>query len=520
MPSAPAPSPPEAPGSPSSPPASPMGPALALGLALVLGLILRLGGLGADVISPDEGRYLESAGIHELDPDSSPTAWPGEDLAWARGPKSYPHSYLHQWVARQAHRAGTAHKTAIRAGSVLTSMLTALGLAWVLWRRWPARPWTATLAGALVALTPLQVWYARTGWGTTGCTLFVLVAMALGWRLAGARDAGARLRLGLALTLAGLAAYGYHEMASVYVVALGLALLALELFDRRPAPWRSPALWTWALSSIPVGLATIWILLFSDFANEHWFDTVRGERGYFEARQRILGFLFLSGTGLPALVTLPVVGLALTGAASLVRRAPREAVFLLTNLVAPFLLFLVFFQDTNLIRIHLPGACLVLLLAAEGVTWLAGLAGGRARHVVAGLALALLAVEAGASRVTLTGEPGDALFRAGFFGTVNGDSKSDLARREGVVVEHIAADLRPRQTVQAVGPAALFFLRDAGIAAEEFTSRPSRYVVGRPEAVTRRLKQAGGPVRYRQVELEGNGYWVLYERDRSGAGVP
>jgi len=502
-------------------------PALELALlvaVLALGLWLRGHELASYRLSPDDGNYLYSARVHRLERDLGPAAWLREDVEWAF-PRYYPHSYLHQGLARWWYRLGLPSIEALRINSVATGLATALLVYLFYAARFPARRPVGLLAAALVAVQCFHVWYSRTGWGQTGCTAFWFAYFALGWALlrpgrtaSPARDA----LLGAGMAVSALLAYGFHEMISVHVVGMGLAVLACGLFGERTRG-------AGGVGRRLLGLLVL-RLLFDSFARQHWINfQPEGQGTWWDVRRANLRFLFAL-TRIDRQLGYPVLGLALVGLAGLARRDRAYFVYVATSFAASFLIFAVGFKDFGLERIYLPTAVLAAILAAEGLATLAAaVAGGpgrRSRALFAGVGAALVLWAAFVTQRTLFGQPGELGFERVFHAKVGFDFK-ESRDAEAEILAHLRARLRPDEAVGVAGRrnphgvvgefSPLFRLLDEGLAARPFgfTGDPRgwpRFVVGVRGMMERDGHTVAGGGYYREVAADTWGRIALYAR--------
>jgi hypothetical protein len=338
---------------------------IALALIVAVAFVLRTRDIGAFRLSPDDGNYLWSARAQTLERGFDLSRWVSEDVAWvgelAHGNTQgdiYPHSYLHQWVARCLYRLGLDSVDALRMNSAIFGTASVLALFWMIASILPAHRLQALLAAALLAVQPAHVWYSRTGWGVIGCTFFLLIYTALGWRLVtleeGARGA---TKLGVRMAITSILAWGYHEMIAPFVVTTALCVLLWR-------GWRSRATWVFVASAVPVGLFTISLYFFSDFAREHWFKP--DQTPYWQLRWDSIVFL-LAKQRMDRLLTWPIVAAALFGAVAVWRESPRFAKYLALQHGGASALFFFLYQDPFLVRIYLPLVILVAWLAAEGL---------------------------------------------------------------------------------------------------------------------------------------------------------
>lgn len=374
---------------------------LLFGAILALAAWWRVDDLGAFRNGPDDGSYLHSARIHQLEQGLDAWNWPAEDLAWIRelfanyGDEinTYQHSYLHQWTTRVLWRAGFGAVESLRLSSVLTS-LAGIWFAWLLARRlWPERAWTALLAALLVAFHPVLVFYGRAGWGQAGFTAFYLGFLATAWRLAGdPRPISLRCAAwsGLALAATSLLAFGWQENVAPWIVASSLVVLGMRCFapaeDDEPgvvARLLSRRTIAYVLGCVPVGAATLALFLWSPFAQKYWFDPAgRAQLPWGELKQKTLADLFVEQRAL-TLLGWVVLAAALWGALALWRSKPRACAWLVASALAGCATLFVLFGDAWLLRAYLPAFAIACLLAAHGASSLPRLLAWPAAFVLA-----------------------------------------------------------------------------------------------------------------------------------------
>lgn len=517
---------------------------LLLGLLLALGAILRFRALDLPRLGPDDGNYLFSAGIFRLGREGGLSDWIRADWDWAF-PGYYQHSYLHQWLARWWYRLGASCVTAIRLSSVLTSLGTALVVYLFTRRVLPERRWTGLLAASIVALQCLHVHYSRTGWGQTGCTFFYSLYFVSGYGLLVKKRAGEASRdawLGLAMGSAGLLAYGFHEMITVHVVGMALVGFAYHLWggssDDPPSTFgerwnrilKSRKTWVYAASTLPIAFLLL-RLLGNDFAREHWINFTPEDRGSFlETRLTNLDYLF-NKTHIQSQISWPVLLLALAGTVSLARRKPFLFRYITASLCLPLLLFILMFKDAHLVRIYLPSAVLLAILAAEGGAFLIAFVGARARVWAGAMAgLAFVAWMALTTWHTTFGWEGDAFFEPRFH-VPEGFELRDPRGAVDPIVEYLQRELEPGEFAAVMGRSTgggiagefsiLFRFMDRGIAAKPYTfAEPKgnwpRFAVGVVRGMDARglTESVGGP--YRLAVQDAFGRLGLYERNQGG----
>ncbi len=382
----------------------------------------RLSSLDGYASSPDDGNYLVSARVLSVDGTRPLADWIAEDRAWFDGPSSYPHSYLHQLVTRWCVRAGFGMIESVRLGSAVLGALTAL-LPWGMGRaRAFSAPNAAVWAAAFVAFSPVHAWYARTGWGQTGCTFFWLLWFALGARLFFVERPGAlrSLALGVGMALASLAAWGYHEMMAVYVATMGLWTIAwLVQQGRRPGEIlrravASPTGLALVLAATPVVILTA-RLRGQPFAEELWLNASRSELGgYWRQKRLILEDLFLRSQ-VHAQLGWTIALLAVWGFVALRRERPRVAYYGLVHVVAPCLIFFFFFQDGNLVRIYLPVLVVACVFAGFGLADALRRAAARSAVLAAALGVIAVGLPALVTAQTVFGDAGAPFARTSFY---------------------------------------------------------------------------------------------------------
>lgn len=346
---------------------------LALLAIVALGFFLRSQDIGAFRLSPDDGNYLCSARVQELERDLSIGEMLAEDVEWvkwiARGDwrsgELYPHSYLHQLAARWLYRFGLSSIAALRTSSAIFGALTAAALyffaAWLV----PQRRRVGLFAALLLAVMPVHVWYSRTGWGVMGCTFFHVMYVALAWQLlahTSPTDKRRIVRLALGLAATSVLAWGYHEMIAPFVVSMAACFFGARFFGAQLGRAKLAA---FVASAAPVGLFTIGVYFFSDFAQAHWFEA-DGEATYGQMRWESAVSL-LTNYRVDLLLTYPVIAFALLGAWSLHEEERALTCFLAANLGLGALLLFFLYQDPYLVRIYFPLAIFAVLFAAEGV---------------------------------------------------------------------------------------------------------------------------------------------------------
>lgn len=488
-------------------------------LLFATGLGLRTAKIGMYGMSPDDGNYLFSAGMHRDDPRKSVLE---QELAWLRWEnKTYPHSYLHQLVIRGLHRAGANSVQAVRYGSGFLGALTPLLL--ILWYRGFSRDREAWrigwLAAAMLAGFGLHVWLSRTGWGQIGCTFFWTVYVGLGYRLFHGEDRSAR-KLGLlaaGMSLATLGAYGYHEMIVVHVAGMGAYCVLAAALDRgRDRREVARTVLFFGLSCIAV---TLWAstLLNDDFAQKHWSGTTQEQYGesYWQWRVRALEFLFVTKR-LHQQLGSPVLVLSALGALALWRRDRRVFRYLGVTFLASWAILFFAFRDPYLIRIYLPTFVLLVVFAAEG--WHAVVQRLAPGNAVAGLLLraSLPLFLLAQSTTTLFVESRvPVLTNGSLYYPLDQPNRYPLLP----IVEYLRQHREPGEILGVSGAnTPMFRLRDYGIPSRPFNgakwSRPRSewptWLISARKAMRKegRSTDAGGP--YEPVVSEAVGPQTLY----------
>lgn len=412
---------------------------------VALAFFLRTQEIAAFRLSPDDGQYMHSARLHELERGGSLATWIAEDREWFGelvedwgrydDRTTYQHSYLHQFVFRYLYRFGLARIDALRLGTALVGTLACLVLVWLYRRCAPERRWVGLIAALFVAVGLLHVFFARTGWGETGAATFLLVWIGLVWRLftqVREEETGKLIRTGLALAAVSLLAMGYHEMTSAYVVCSTLIVLLLVAWRTPidPESWRergflarvlrSKRVWTYVAACVPAGAYTLLLYLYSEFAQKRWFTSSEGLYKYtWLEMRRVTLQRWASVTHFDRLISLPILALALFGAWQLLRGSARERAwgrYLTAWVLVPFAMYFFVFNDPSLERVYLPILLVLFALAAEGLWGL--FARARAlpvRVVLAAGSLALVAWLTLTTRDTVFGVPSARFFQAGIY---------------------------------------------------------------------------------------------------------
>ena len=405
--------------------------------------------------------------------------------------------------------------TALRLDQAVFGALTALLVLLWLRRVAPREPLVAIAGGALMAVQLGHVLVSRTGWGQAACTFFLMWMIAIAWRMyaeAGERDTRALLRGALGITLTSLAAYGFHEMATVYTFVL--ALFVALLFSSGPdgvrlAPWRSRRVAFGLAGCIPVGALTVGLLFFSEFARAKWFSSsLDATYGWWQRRELAFTYL-LDVVALPRQVSFPVIGLAVLGLAGALTRDAKWLVWLVAWATVPTLLLFLRFNFPELARIYLPVDVILVVLAAEGLGVLWTVARGRAGRALADGTAALAVVWCGlVTWSTIFVGPEAPLHVAAVHHPL-----PEGAHPAGTF-DDIAITLRGSEITEPVAVAfvwgPLFRILDLGIPAEivELDALPEGSPPPRLVVAPRRSMEAGGRMRAQ------GGPYELAARDR------
>lgn len=504
-------------------------------VVLVLALGLRLYDLDSGRMSPDDGEFLHSARVHELVPGRDLGRAVREDAAWVSmlaedfgrvtDRASFQHSYLHQLAIRWAWRLGgtfgVGRVTALRLDQALLGAATALLVLVWLRRAVPREPMVAWLGGALVATQLLHVHASRTGWGQAACTFFLIAMFALAWRMRDVpeRDTRSLRRHALLIALASVAAYGFHEMATVYVASLAL-IVVLELgvddAGRRRWPWRSRRVGYGLAACAPVGVLTILLALTSEYARRTWFSSSLYDYGWLEARQ--LSLRYFARAGLAQQLGLAVLALAPIGFVGAFLRDGRYARWIALSAGIPTAVLFLKFNDPSLPRIYLPLGVFLCMLAAEGVAVLAALARTRwTRSLVDAIAIGAIVLGAVTSWNTLLAPASAPLHVAGLHRA--GEPLPEPRRPLHPLLDALRAELRAADEPVGVGWVwgPLYRLFDAALPAVVIDpaapdSEWPRLVVAPLTTMAGggRLERDGG--RWTTVALDRTGQYGLFRR--------
>jgi hypothetical protein len=500
----------------------------ALAAILLLAAWLRLDDLGAFRSGPDDGSYLHSARIHQLERGLDLWNWPAQDWAWIKelfanyGDEinTYQHSYLHQWTTRVLWRAGFGAIESLRLSSVLTSLVGAW-FAWSLARRlWPAREWLALLATSLVALHPVLVFYGRTGWGQAGFTAFYLGFLAVAWRLIGDPrpiSRGSAAWSGLALAATSLLAFGWQENVAPWIVASSLVVLGMRCLapaeDDAPGVARrllSRRTIAYVLGCVPVGAATLSLFLWSPFAQKYWFDPAgRAQLPWAELKQKTIADLFVEQRAVSLLGWI-VLGAALLGAFASWRESRRACAWLVATAIVGCATLFALFGDAWLLRAYLPVFAIACLLAARG-----------ALSLPRGLAPVAAALLAGwcllSTWTSLRGGLDDRFFLRTLYQRASEPNKDQRHVDDALYALLVERRLEGEAVGSAFDKVPIFRLLDLGVRASEIApsgdmprEAAPAWIVGVSSLMKARrcLVEDGGP--YELVALDGVGRHGLY----------
>ncbi|MBL8859404.1 MAG: hypothetical protein JNL28_12910 [Planctomycetes bacterium] len=501
----------------------------ALFCVLCVALFLRVRQIEDFFVGPDDGAYLHSAQVDVIEPGFDPVRWVKEDVAWVgwfaehygENTVTYPHSYLHQFVARYLFRFGFNSLQAIRLSSALTGVLTAFFAWWFVARLWPERRRVGLLAAAVVAVLPIHVFFSRTGWGMVGFGCFYLAYCTLLYRVLFVIPEGDRrafLRAGFGLCATSLLAFGWQEAVAPYIVGSG-AVVLLASWLRGPDGVGSPSIfsrrtWTYVWSAIPVGALTLALALFSPFAKQHWFEKPLPTGIDSWSQLKSVTAQNLVAVQRPDLqLTWIVLAFALVGFVLVWRERKTLAVYLGLSALGGTLILFCFFTDAWLMRAYMPLFTTLAIFAAFGLAALARRAGGLGPFLVA----LALAVVTWTTWTSLFGRVEDRFYVQHLY-VMGGDVQKDYRNVDSQLLEHLRAHLAPGQSVGVFGDkSAIFRLQDIGIRAREdylegaSETWPDWIVAARslfqpsPHTVER-----GGA--YRFVTRDTIDRWHLYER--------
>jgi len=503
--------------------------------ALIAGYQLRVIDLELYRMSPDEGNYLYSAGVDHLEQDAALGAGLAADKEWLF-PRYYPHSYLHQLAIRWSWRLGKSAIFSVRIDSVLLGLLTSLVVYLFSRRALAGRHWAAGFAAGVIALQCLHIWYSRTGWGATGCTAFFAVYLALGYELVRSERRWVHdLWIGVAMSLAALLAFGWHEMIVVHVGGMGLFILLHHIWGGpgfrgsglAALPHtlqKSPKAWAALVSALPI-VVLFAFLLTSDFARQHWINFEETKRPGVLA---ILNRMFVE-EDLQLQFAWPVLLLAVFGYWQLRKSNRLASRYLMTALLSSSLIFLFFFKDAYLVRIYLPTAVVIAVLAGNGFGELVELAGERWRVLAgaAGTALLFSWMAMVSYRTIHDWKNGDELFFEPRFHHLEGyrfvdarnvhDSTFAILRERLEPNEVVGVDALEKSGRRAAGEFSILFrLRDAGFRAEPFAyGRPRkdwpRFLMGVKVGMKQRGHSVEGGGVYREIGADKFGRMALFE---------
>jgi hypothetical protein len=351
---------------------------------LCVALLLRTREIEAFYIGPDDGAYLHSAQVQNLERGFRPIEWVREDVAWVRYLAdnyserllTYQHSYLHQLVARYLYRFGFGALEALRWSSALTGVLTVLLVWWMYARLSPGQRRIGLFAAAILSVLPLHVFLSRTGWGQVGFTCFYTAFLVFLYRtlfVIDSTDTLAFVRAGFGMFVSSLFAFGYHEGVAPYLVGSGVVVLVHAWLRRteKPGPiaWLlgSKRVWTYTLAVLPVMTFTLLLALFSTFAKGHWFDAeVPKDMSWPELKLKTLENVFVDQR-LDLQLTWPVLAAALLGVFALLKRDGRLARYLLASAFFGGAILFLLFGHAQLLRAYMPLIVIIAVFAGEGV---------------------------------------------------------------------------------------------------------------------------------------------------------
>ena len=525
-------------GSGATPPERWGGPILWLGALLIIVIALCVRGYDLDGgrLSPDDGWFLRSARSQDLTPGIKPAEWIKQDKEWgkllvedfgrAEAPRTFQHSYLHQLAIRYGVRAGWivgfGHVAALRVDQAVLGALTALLVLLWLRRVAPNEPLIALAGAGFVAVQTGHVAVSRSGWGQAACTFFLIWMMMIAWKMhttAGERDTGKLIRGSLGIVVTSLLAYGFHEMATVYTLIL--AVIVLLQFSKAPNgtsrwPWKSRRVAFGLVACIPVGLLTLMLFFYSEYAKDTWFSSPHFSN-YSWREVRKFAAMLLWRSSIFAQIGWPILALAAIGAAGAFARDMRWLIWLVLWAVLPTLLLFLKFENPSLARIYLPVFVVLCVLAAEGlgVLWAVGRHRG-ARAVADAVALGSLAWCGTVTYATFIEGPSHPLFVRGVHGDIP-DGQHPLGSFEPIGKVILSrAPTEPVAVDYTYG--SLFRLLDLRVPAE-FVSLKTRLIEGRPPRLIvapRRMMEPGHVSEkggnYKLVTADGYDMLGLYER--------
>ncbi len=427
-------------GSGATPPERWRKPILWLGTLLILAIALCARGYDLDGgrMSPDDGWFLRSARSQDLTSGIEPAEWVKQDVEWgkvlvedfgrAEAPRTFQHSYVHQLAIRYGVRAGWivgfGHVAALRVDQAVLGALTALLVLLWLRRVAPDEPLIALAGAGFVAVQTGHVAVSRSGWGQAACTFFLIWMMMIAWKMhttAGEGDTRRLIRGSIGIAVTSLLAYGFHEMATVYTLIL--AVIVLLQFSKSPNgtsrwPWQSRRVAFGLAACIPVGLLTLMLLFYSEYARNTWFSTPYSHH-YTWLQIREFSASFLWKSSIFAQIGWPVLGLAAIGAAGAFARDMRWLIWLVLWAVLPTLLLFLKFENPSLARIYLPVFVVLCVLAAEGLGVLWAVTRHRgARAVADAVAVGALAWCGTVTYATFVDGPEHPLFVRGVHGDI------------------------------------------------------------------------------------------------------
>ncbi|MEM8710736.1 MAG: hypothetical protein AAGG01_07265, partial [Planctomycetota bacterium] len=279
----------------------------------------------------------------------------------------------------------------------------------------------------LVALQAGHVAVSRSGWGQAACTFFLIWMMMIAWKMhvtANEGDTKRLLRGSLGIALTSTIAYGFHEMATVYTFVLAV-IMVLQFFKSPNGtsrwPWKSRRVLFGLVGCIPVGLLTLVLLFYSEYAQKTWFSSPYSNTfSWLEIRR--FSALYLWNAGIFSQIGWPVLALAVVGLVGAFTRDMRWLIWLVLWATLPTVLLFLKFENPSLARIYLPVFLVLIILAAEGlgVLWAVGRdRGGRA--FADAMAIASIAFGGAVTYATFFQGPSNPLFIRGVHGDVPKD---------------------------------------------------------------------------------------------------
>lgn len=461
---------------------------------------VRTRDIEAFFVGPDDGSYLHSARVHELARGGNPVRWIEEDVAWARflahnysdTVLTYQHSYLHQFVTRYLFRFGCGSLQAVRLSTAITGTLTVMFVAWFFTTMFPRRRSLAWMAAALVAVSPLHVFYSRTGWGQIGFTAFYFVYATLLYRVLVVipnDDRRAFRRCGWGMLAASLLAYGYHEGVALFVVGSALVAFAAPwLFARDgvDSKFLSRRTWTCVWAAAPVGALTLALALFSSFAKEKWFNPLgtAGVTSYWDLKRLTIENLFLSQRP-DLMLTWVVIVLAVIGGVAMWHERGTLAKYWVATAIAGTLVTFFLFGDANLLRAYMPVYLITIVFAAFGLEHVAQFAAARLGAIAGCVATAIvIATLTCTTWTTLFGQVASPFFIQHFYVQGKGNTL-DYRHVDENIRAYLREHKKPDERVAVFGDKCMQFrLFDVGVESrEDYIEGPREtwptWVVGR-----------------------------------------